>query len=157
MSSPAADLQRPPLGCAAGLACIGEYERLDILDNVQKTGTVLGQRLEEMKSTHACVGDVRYIGLFSAIELVRNKETREPIVPYGQDPEGVMPGINRQLAARGFMTYTHENMILVAPPLIITETQLREELVKLDEVLGLVDQKMHLLRDKRVEEVPHVC
>jgi taurine--2-oxoglutarate transaminase len=146
-----------PLGCAAGLACIGEYERLDILDNVQKTGTVLGQRLEEMKSTHACVGDVRYIGLFSAIELVRNKETREPIVPYGQEPEGVMPGINRQLAARGFMTYTHENMILVAPPLIITETQLREELVKLDEVLGLVDQKLHLLRDKCAEEVPHVC
>jgi taurine--2-oxoglutarate transaminase len=60
-------------------------------------------------------------------------------VPYGQDPEGVMKKINGELAKRGFMTYTHENMVLVAPPLIITKEQLAEELAKLDEVLGIVD------------------
>ena len=49
--------------------------------------------LEELKAKHACVGDVRYKGLFSAIELVRSKETREPLVPYGKDPEGIMKGI----------------------------------------------------------------
>jgi taurine--2-oxoglutarate transaminase len=85
------------------------------------------------------VGDIRAIGLMSAVELVRDKKTKEPIVPYGKDPDGTMKKINGELAKRGFMTYTHENMILVAPPLIITAEQLTEELAKLDEVLGLVD------------------
>jgi taurine--2-oxoglutarate transaminase len=45
------------------------------------------------------------------------------------------------LKERRFMTYTHENMIIVAPPLIITQEQLKEEMAKLDEVLGIVDNK----------------
>ena len=93
-----------------------------------------------MKAKHPCVGDVRYIGLFSAVELVKDKATREPLVPYGRDPEGIMGKVLGMLKARRFMTFGHENMILVAPPLIITEAQLREELAKLDEVLGEVDK-----------------
>ncbi len=88
------------------------------------------------------MGDVRAIGLFSAVELVKSKETREALVPYGRDPAGVMGGINKKLAAKGFMPYTHENMIIVAPPLIITAEQLTEELAKLDEVLTEVDQML---------------
>lgn len=102
-------------------------------------GAVLKAELETMKRKHPCVGDVRCIGLFSAVELVRDKETREPLVPYGKDPAGIMGGINKRLAAQGFMTYTHENVIIVAPPLIITEEQLLEELPKLDAVLTEVD------------------
>ncbi len=128
-----------PLGCAAGVACVNYYEEANILDNVNKVGKVLGEILEELKTKHACVGDVRYIGLFSAVELVKDKSTKEAIVSYGKDPDGIMPKINGLLRERKFMTYTHENMILVAPPLIITEEQLREELAKLDEVLGIVD------------------
>ena len=86
-------------------------------------------------------GDVRYIGLFSAVELVKNKGTKEPLVPYGKDPEGIMGKIIGKLKAKGFMTYSHENMILIAPPLIITEQQLLEELAKLDEVLENVDSE----------------
>jgi taurine--2-oxoglutarate transaminase len=93
-----------------------------------------------LKEKHICVGDVRSIGLFGAVELVKNRETREPLVPYGKDPDGVMKSINGELAKRGFMTYTHENMILIAPPLIITKEQLVEEMAKLDEVLGAVHQ-----------------
>jgi taurine--2-oxoglutarate transaminase len=73
------------------------------------------------------VGDVRGIGLFGAVELVKNRETKEPILPYGKDNEGIMKKINGELAKRGFMTYTHENMILVAPPLIVTKEQLTEK------------------------------
>lgn len=131
-----------PLACAAGVACVDYYEEANILDNVKKVGELLGEQLEAMKETHPCVGDVRYIGLFSAIELVKDKATKEPLVPYGKDPNGLMPKIGGLLKARRFMTYTHENMIIVAPPLIITEEQLAEELVKLDEVLGIVDSEM---------------
>lgn len=96
--------------------------------------------LEEMKKTHPCVGDVRYIGLFSALELVRSKQTREPLVPYGKDPDGIMGRLIGELKKRGFMTYSHENMIIVAPPLIITVEQIKEELKKLDEVLYIADE-----------------
>lgn len=130
-----------PLACAAGLACINYYEEENILDNVNKVGKVLGEKLEELKKKHPSVGDVRYIGLFSAVELVKDKETKEALVPYGKDPEGVMGKILGMLKERKFMTYTHENMILVAPPLIITEEQLVEELAKLDEVLEIVDKE----------------
>lgn len=130
-----------PLACAAGLACINYYEEENILENVNKVGKVLGEKLEEIKEKHLSVGDVRYIGLFSAVELVKDKETKEALVPYGKDPEGVMGKILGMLKERKFMTYTHENMILVAPPLIITEEQLVEELAKLDEVLEIVDKE----------------
>lgn len=131
-----------PLACAAGIACVEYYEEAHILDNVVAVGKVLGEKLEEMKAAHPSVGDVRYIGLFSAVELVKDKVTKEPLVPYGRDPEGVMGKIIGMLKEKGFMTYSHENMILIAPPLIITKEQLIEELAKLDEVLDNVDRKI---------------
>lgn len=130
-----------PLGCAAGVAAVQYYEDNDILGKVQRSGKVLGETLEEMKAVHPCVGDVRYIGLFAAVELVRDKATKEPMVPYGRDPEGMMGKILGMLKERRFMTYTHENMIIVAPPLIITEEQLTEEMAKMDEVLYIVDKE----------------
>ncbi len=131
-----------PLACAAGIACVHYYEQAGILDNVNQVGEVLSQTLQAIRDTHPCVGDVRSIGLFSAVELVRDKATREPLVPYGRDPEGVMPRVNKKLAGRGFMTYTHENCVIVAPPLIITAEQLAEELAKLDEALSEVDDEL---------------
>lgn len=128
-----------PLACAAGVACVEYYKKANILANVRKVGTVLGSLLEQLKEKHPCVGEVRYIGLFSAIELVKSKETKEPIVPYGKDPEGIMGKIIGLLKEKRFMTYSHENMILICPPLIITEEQLCEELKKVDEVLAEVD------------------
>jgi taurine--2-oxoglutarate transaminase len=129
-----------PLACAAGIAALNFYRENRILDNVNARGSELASILAALKAKHDIVGDVRSIGLFGAVELVKNRETREPIVPYGKDPDGVMKKINGELSKRGFMTYTHENMILVAPPLIITKEQLAEEMAKLDEVLGGADQ-----------------
>lgn len=129
-----------PLACAAGVACVNYYKEANILENVNKVGKVLGDILEELKAKHPCVGDVRYIGLFTSIELVKDKETKEPLVPYGKDPEGRMGKIIGALKAKGFMTYSHENMIFVSPPLIITEEQIKEEMVKVDDVLYDVDK-----------------
>lgn len=130
-----------PLACAAGVACVNYYEEANILENVNKVGKVLGEKLEEFKEKYKCVGDVRYIGLFSAIEFVKDKKSKEPMVPYGKDPDGIMGKIIGMLKERKFMTYSHENMVLIAPPLIITEEQLVEELAKVDEVLKIIDEK----------------
>ena len=130
-----------PLACAAGVACVNYYSKANILDNVAKSGKALADRLDQMKESHPCVGDVRHIGLFSCVELVKDKATKEPMVPYGQDPDGTMPKIVGKLKERGFMTYSHENMIFVCPPLIITVEQIEEELDKLEEVLTIVDKE----------------
>ena len=61
-------------------------------------------------------------------------------MPFGRDAGGIMARIIGELKARAFMTYAHENMIIIAPPLVITEAQLDEELSKLDEVLAIVDK-----------------
>lgn len=129
-----------PLACAAGVACVKYYIEHDIAGHVTEVGKHLGELLENIKAKHPCVGDVRYIGLFSCVELVKDKNTREALVPYGKDPKGVMPKILGMLKAKQFMTFGHENMILIAPPLIITNEQLDEELAKMDEVLTEVDK-----------------
>ena len=125
-----------PLACAAGVACLKFYDDAKILERVNISGKVLGEELEALKAKYELVGDVRYIGLFSAIELVKDRETKEPLVPYGKDPDGIMKSIIGKLTAKGFMTYSHENMILISPPLIITPEQIKEEMVKVDEVLA---------------------
>ena len=129
-----------PLGCAAGIATIEFYKENKIMDQSKARGVLLGQLLESIKEKHACVGDVRYIGLFSAIELVKSKTTKEPLVEYDLDPEKIMGRILGMLSAKGFYTYTHENCIIVAPPLIITEQELTDAMAIMDEVLNEVDK-----------------
>ena len=129
-----------PLACAAGVACLNFYKDTNILDNVNRSGAALAECLYTLKEKHSSVGDVRCIGLFSAIELVCDKERREPLVPYGKDPDGKMKKLIGLLKEKGFMTYSHENMILISPPLIITPEQIREEMAKVDEVLFIADE-----------------
>ncbi len=128
------------LGCATAIGTINEYKRLNIEENVAKQGKVLADTLDSFVDKYKCVGQVRHIGLFSCVELVKDKETREPIVPYGKDPEGMIPKIVGMLVQRGFWTYMMENCLTVAPPLTITEEELRENLAILDEVLAEVDK-----------------
>lgn len=129
-----------PMGCAAAIATIDVYKEENLIESSKKMGYILGEILEDLKEKHPSVGDVRYIGLFSAIELVKNTETREPLVPYGKDPKGLMKKILGMLIDEGFWTYSHDNIIIVAPPLIITEEQLRENMKVMDKVLSLVDR-----------------
>ncbi len=128
-----------PIGCAAAIATIEAYIEDDIFNNVDKLGKILGEILEDMARRHVCIGEVRYIGLFSAIELVKDRETREPIVPFNEDKQNIMGNIINMLKAEGFSTYSHENNIIIAPPLIITEEELREAMEIIDKILDSVD------------------
>jgi len=128
-----------PMGCAAGLATIEVYKEENILQRAKDMGKVLRTELEALKEKHACVGEVRQIGLFSAIELVKDKKTKEPLVPYGSDPERIMPKIVKMLFDEGFSTYSHENMIFVNPPLIIKENEIREAMKIMNKVLSKME------------------
>lgn len=128
-----------PIGCAAAIATLDAYVEENVFENVENMGKIHGQILEELKDRHMSVGDVRYIGLFSVIELVKDKNTKEPLVPYGEDSESTMKKILRMLKSEGFLATSHENMIIIAPPLIIKEEELREAMKIMDNVLYSVD------------------
>lgn len=129
-----------PLACAAGCATLEVYDEENLIENAKNMGKVLGAELEKMKEKHASVGDVRYIGLFSAVELVKDKNTREALVPYGKDPDKIMGKIIGMLKQEGFSTYSHENCIMISPPLIIKGEEIKEAMIILDRVLNFVDE-----------------
>ncbi|MGL4483601.1 MAG: aminotransferase class III-fold pyridoxal phosphate-dependent enzyme [Anaerovoracaceae bacterium] len=125
------------LGCATVVGTIKEYERLNIEENVKKQGKILAEILDGFVGKYKCVGEVRHIGLFSCIDMI--KAPGVPIVPYGKDPEGMIPKIIGSLVSKGVWTYMMETCLTIAPPLIITEEQLRENMAKVEEVLAEVD------------------
>lgn len=127
-----------PVGCAAAIATINEYKRLNIKENVALQGDILGDILQGFVKRHNCVGEFRRVGLFAAIELIKD-EQRTPIVEFNNDSDGVMAKIIKMLMKEGFFTYSHENIILIAPPLIIKEDELRSAMKILDVVLDSVD------------------
>lgn len=133
--------QGHPLACAAGLANLAYLEEHNVLDNVKKVGKVLGEELEKLKEKHACVGDVRYIGLFSALDLVYDKATKAPIAEYAVDTTGNQKKVLAKCKELGFYTYGRDNVIQVCPPLIITEEELLEQMKVLDEVLTWADEQ----------------
>jgi taurine--2-oxoglutarate transaminase len=128
------------LACAAGVASVGYYLEHDVCGHVVKVGKVLADYLDRMAQKHPCVGEARHIGLFAALELVKDKEKHVPLVPYGV-PNTIMPAIMGELRKRGFHPFGRENNINVCPPLIVTEEELNEHLPMLDEVLSWVDEQ----------------
>jgi taurine--2-oxoglutarate transaminase len=122
------------LACAAALATIEAYEEDRIFENARKVGKHLGECLEELKAKHPSVGDVRYIGLFSGLELVKNRETKEPMD---------LTPLKNFLIAHGVYVFNFKNVLFVVPPLVITEEQL-------DEGLNLIDEGLAELMDKMV-------
>ncbi len=126
------------LACAAAVATIKVYEEDNLLENAVMVGKHLGQALEDIKSRHASVGDVRYIGLFSAIELVTNRETKESFAP------SVMTEVGKHLRQNGLFTFIMANnmgsIVFIVPPLCITKEQLDEGLEIIEKALKITDQ-----------------
>ncbi len=130
------------LACAAGVACVNYYYEHKIFDHVNEVGKVFAKLLDDLKQKHRSVGDVRHIGLFGAVELMRDRDKKIPLVPYGYDENSKMAKIQGLLKQRGFSAFGRENNINITPPLIITEAQLKEAFAILDEVLTIVDDTM---------------
>ena len=128
-----------PLGCAAALGAIQAYEEDDMVGNARRMGAVLAKHHQRLQERHACVGAVRSIGLFGALELVRDRRTLEPLAPFnGTSPE--MKAIGQALLDAGLFTFIRWNTVMTNPPLCITEDELDEGFEILDAALEIGDR-----------------
>src|SRR5271165_7201465 len=130
-----------PVCCAAAVANLQLYEEEHIFANVERQGRYLAARLEAMKQKYRCVGDVRYKGLFSVLELVKDKSTREPLAPFnGNSPEMIQ--LAGHLKSKHLYAFSRFNMLWVCPPLIINEAELNAGLDIVEEALALVSESL---------------
>jgi taurine--2-oxoglutarate transaminase len=127
-----------PLGCAAALAAIAVLEEDKLIDKARDTGQLMASLLRDLQQRHACVGAVRSIGLFGIVELVRDRQTMEPLAPFnGTSPE--MQTLARFFRQEGLYTFVRWNYFFTNPPLCITEAELREGFEIVDRGLTIVD------------------
>lgn len=128
-----------PVSCATALAVLDAYEEDHIFENVQHLEGVLTAELNAMKARHPSVGDVRCKGLFSIIELVKNRQTKEELSPlYGPQTEPMLK-VAKAIKAGGVSTFVRFNWVMVTPPLCITEAELRQGLQVIDQALYEAD------------------
>ncbi|MEA3222674.1 MAG: aminotransferase class III-fold pyridoxal phosphate-dependent enzyme [Thermodesulfobacteriota bacterium] len=128
------------LGCATALRVIQIYQEDKLIENSGKMGKYLLEKAMELKAKHPCVGDVRGLGLFVGLELVKNRKTKEPIMPLDAK---IRPGINpklevaKRLGELGMiaMAANPGNVIAMAPALIVTKDEI-------DEGVGIMDKAL---------------
>jgi taurine---2-oxoglutarate transaminase len=132
------------LACAAAVRTIQIYQEDKLIENSAKMGSYLLGKAKELKERHPCIGDVRGLGLFVGLELVKNRKTKEPMVPVGGK---IRPGMNpklevaRKLAELGMMAMAANpgNVIAMAPPLIVTKAEIDEGVAIMDKALEVAD------------------
>ena len=130
-----------PISLAAAVANIQVMHSDCLVERAASTGLDLADMLSELKDRHPSIGEVRSIGLFAAIELVRNRATKEPMAPFGgTSPE--MDAVRKFMLSRGLYLYTHWHTLLIIPPLPITKEQLLEGVSIIDEALQICDHSV---------------
>jgi len=128
-----------PVACAAALATLAVYEEDGLIAKAKQTGELLRSLHADLAARHPSVGATRSIGLFGVIELVRNRQTMEPIAPFnGTSPE--MTALAAFFRAQGLFTFVRWNYFFTNPPLCITEAELREGIDIIDRGLELTDR-----------------
>jgi taurine--2-oxoglutarate transaminase len=132
-----------PLACASAVASINIFKEEGIIEHARSLGTdVIGPELAKLADKHPSVGEVRGLGVFWALELVRDRDTREPLVPYNAAGPAAAP-MNEFAAAckqRGLWPFTHFNRTHVVPPCTTSPDEVREGLAILDDALEVADR-----------------
>ena len=131
-----------PLACASAVASINIFKEEGIIEHARHLGDdVIGPALTEIAARHPSVGEVRGLGVFWAIELVRDPATREPLVPYNAAGADNQPMAELAAACkeRGLWPFVHFNRMHVVPPLVTTDDEMREGLAIIDEALAVAD------------------
>lgn len=132
------------LACATAVRVIQIYQEDNLIENCEKMGKYLLEKAMELKEKHPCIGDVRGLGLFVGLELVKNRKTREAIMPIAAK---ILPGPNpklevaKKLGELGMiaMTANPGNVIAMAPPLIVTKDEIDEGVSIMDKALEAAD------------------
>lgn len=128
-----------PISLAAAVANIHVMREDKLVEHAAGMGSVLKRMLTDLGEAHPSVGEVRNIGLFGIVELVRDRKTKEPMAPWnGSSPE--MTALRKYCVDHGLFLYTHWHTVLIIPPLIITEAQLKEGMDVLDDALKITDR-----------------
>jgi taurine---2-oxoglutarate transaminase len=135
------------LACATALATLDVYEDEHLLENATRLGGVLRERLAELERKHPSVGAARNIGLFGLVELVRDRETFEPLAPFNGTSDE-MVALGRFFREQGLYTFVRWNTFFTNPPLIITEQQLDDGLRIIDRGLEITDRAVGTRRPK---------
>lgn len=131
-----------PLTLAPAIAAVDEYRRLGLIERSAEMGALLGKKLRALAEKHPCVGDVRGLGLFWAVELVKDRTTKEPFnTPQDKAARKplVIDQVSAEMAKRGVTVLAWVSHLVIAPPLIITEEQLDEGIAALDAALSVAD------------------
>lgn len=134
-----------PLACASAVASIGILEEEGLVERARDLGTeVIGPALAELAERHPSVGEVRGLGVFWAVELVKDRETREPLVSFNASGPAAkaMTDFAGACKSRGLWPFVHFNRTHVVPPLTISDSELKEGLEILDDALAVVDQAL---------------
>lgn len=132
-----------PLACATALATIAVIEEDGLIERARHMGRLMADLLTDLASRHPSVGAVRSIGLFGIIELVRNRETMEPMAPFnGTSPE--MAALSKFFRDEGLYTLVRWNYFFTNPPLPITEAELREGFSIISRGLAIADRSAGL-------------
>lgn len=130
------------LTLAPAIAAIGEYQRLGLVQRSKEMGQKFGDKLKGLKERHPSVGDVRGLGMFWAVELVKNRETKEPFATF-KDKVARKPLLIDQLAAsmmsQGVYVIGWMSHFVIAPPLIITEEEMDKAIAAFDVTLKIAD------------------
>jgi taurine---2-oxoglutarate transaminase len=123
-----------PLACASAIASIGIFEQEGVLEHARHLGSdIIGWELCEMTARHESLGEVRGLGVFWAAELVKNRETREPM------DAATMGKVVGACKANGMWPMMAANRIHVVPPCTAPDDLVREGLAILDEALTIAD------------------
>ncbi|MBI5493740.1 MAG: aminotransferase class III-fold pyridoxal phosphate-dependent enzyme [Deltaproteobacteria bacterium] len=134
-----------PLTLAPAVAAIDEYKRLDLINGAKRMGEKFGPKLRKLMDSHPSVGDVRGLGLFWCVELVKNRKTKEPFNTfhdkYARKPL-LIDQVTGALLKQGVSMMGWMSHLIIAPPLIITEAQLDEAVAALDVALKIADEKV---------------
>ncbi len=119
-----------PMSMAAGVATIDVYRQEKLVENARNLGKMLAAELRQIQARHPCVGDVRSMGLFSVLEMVKDRATKEPM------GDAAMNEVQSRLLAEGLFTFVNHHLVFVCPPLVITEAELLAGLAIIDRVLA---------------------
>ena len=131
--------QSHPMCLASAVAVIKVMEEEDIVGNAKRMGKVMAEIFKNLKDKHPSVGDVRSIGLFGALEMVKNKVTKEPLAPFGLTSEP-MSKVGAYLKENGIYAFAYSNILHTNPPLTVKEHELRQAFEVVDRALDIADK-----------------
>ena len=131
-----------PVSLAAAVANIQAMKDDQIVQRVAGMGPVLKRMLTDLGEAHPSIGEVRSIGLFGILELVKDRKTKEPMAPWNSSSPA-MSALKKYCIDHGLFLYTHWHTVLIIPPLIISEEQLKEGMDILDKALEITDKETH--------------